>query len=112
MHARVAPITRVPISPGKTFAGYLLNIKNAPILEIDKIENKSPFPEFHRMLQIKRNREAIKQVPEPSPLYPSNIFTVFAKATTTNGIIKGYIRLNLVLPMIGITGEPILIKLK
>ncbi len=53
------------------------------------MENTKPSAEFQIKLQINKKIVAIKQVPEPSPLYPSNIFTVFVKTATIRGTKNG-----------------------
>ena len=45
--------------------------------------------EFQIIAQIRRKNNAIKDVPEPSPLYPSSIFDVFAKKATIKGATNG-----------------------
>jgi hypothetical protein len=102
----------VPISPGKILAGYLLNKKNGIITAIAIIDKINASKEFQRIAQIKIKDTAIKQVPLPSPLYPSNILTVLANTATIIGTKKGYKIVNLVEPKNGITGEDISINLK
>jgi len=54
--------------------------------------------------------KAIKQEPDPSPLYPSSILTVLVNIPTIMGTKKGYIIVSRVLPKKGITGEEISIN--
>ena len=49
-------------------------------------------------------------VPEPSPLQPSSILTVFANTATIIGTTIGYIIFNLNFPRKGIVGASIVIK--
>ena len=64
----MAPKLRVPTSPGKILAGYLLykkkGIKTAIIGKARRIVSA----EFHNKPQIKIKQIAIKHVPLPSPL--------------------------------------------
>jgi hypothetical protein len=59
---------KVPTSPGKAFAGYLLKKKKPKIMKKNTIEYNKPSPEFRIILEIIKNPTAIKHVPEPSPL--------------------------------------------
>ena len=108
--ATIAPILKVPISPGKILAGNLLYIKKGINIAITGTVKIIASAEFQIIPHIKRKKTAIKQVPEPSPLYPSNIFTVFVKTAIIIGIRNGYIIVNLVLSKKGIVGDDILIK--
>ena len=74
--------SRISMSYVNIFAGYLLKMKNDIITEKDRIERISPSGEFLIRLQIIKNPTAIRHVPDPSPLYPSNIFTVLEKTVT------------------------------
>ena len=66
--------------------------------------------EFQINAHTNKKQTAIKHVPEPSPLYPSNIFTVLAKMATIIGINNGYISVSLVVPRNGNVGEGIVIN--
>ena len=71
-----------------------------------------PSAEFHIKEQTNKKIKAIMDVPDPSPLYPSSIFTVFANTATIIGTSIGYIKLSLNFPKKGIVGDSILINPK
>ncbi|GAH38717.1 unnamed protein product, partial [marine sediment metagenome] len=112
MHAIIDPMLKVPTSPGNILAGYLLKMKNGINTAIATIEKMMASAEFHNIPHINREQTAIKHVPEPSPLYPSNMLTIFANTATINGIVKGYKRVNRSFPKTGIVGDEIWIKPK
>ena len=72
---------------------------------------RSASAEFQIKAHINREHTAIKQVPLPSPLYPSIMFTVLANTATIIGTSNGYNKVNLVCPRNGSVGDEIVINL-
>ena len=95
---------KVPMSPGNTLAGNLLNKKNGINTAITGIEKMTPCAELNIIPHTNKKHVAMRQVPDPSPLYPSNMLTVLAKMATINGIASGYIKVILNWPRKGIVG--------
>jgi len=79
-----APIGKVPISPGKTWAGYLLKMRKA-IKEADN-ENNNNWGSwlFSTMQHTPKEKEAIAPNPASSPLKPARMFVAFEQADTAN----------------------------
>ncbi|GAH06146.1 unnamed protein product, partial [marine sediment metagenome] len=94
-------------SPGKILAGNLLYRKNGIKIAKHTTVNNKPSAESQMIEQIIKEINAIIEVPEPSPLYPSSMFTVLANTATIKGARIGYITFNLNFPKKGIVGDSI-----
>ena len=103
MHAIIAPILKVPISPGKIFAGNLLNKKKGIKTAITGIEKMTPWAELKIIPHTNKKTEVnlltypkwMKNALYTYDKFWQNIlgkvhFTYFVEQTSTDSHVKFY----------------------